>query len=263
MTCVLTDPIWNAIVRDPAGMVSRRIKIWFWASITAGAYKESQDARALRDIPLLMTYLHLHDTKWKDLGSLLEPEDNIGQNRMLNPFNCPGYSDLSAMLENRSEALAKTIRAIELAQTPLDFKDSPSASPKKLHAGMEDVQGDHLFPLAGWKKLTGQIVRRDDSEHILNSPLNVTVISKKANRYWTELPPFQKCEVDKAISGDTFSKDFLAGHFLSTDGITLTSNDLSKSSLPEKEASKCVKKLFENRHEHLRNYIRREISAAE
>ena len=95
-----------------------------------------------------------------------------------------------------------------------------------------------------------------NGDHAINSPLNYSWISPKANRYWSDNPSFQKLELESAINQDKESIDFLHDHLLSVESVEYEYSQIFSSEENQKEnAQKILKVLLEKRFEKLRQRI--------
>lgn len=142
-----------------------------------------------------------------------------------------------------------------LSQQPKDFLlDSDSESQPKLKAWDIAKEGKklekhHLVPL-GCVTDIGENTKslRNDKKNLLNSPLNLTYISKKANKQITDKDP------SRYLSG--LSETIVDGHQISTNMIRKI-----KESRPSNYDEKFYTKVFQNRFDTLKRAVKVELES--
>ncbi|WP_310414761.1 DUF262 domain-containing protein [Chamaesiphon sp. OTE_8_metabat_110] len=280
LACVLSDAVWNNISKDPTGTVVRKIQWWYWGSLFGGAYQKAHssiDKRILADIPRLMAYISKPVIKWSDISDLSDDESTdrgftelkiLGSkgklgNRFEMICDVDGYSNKEALIAAHNKTMGMAILSFSIKNGLSDFKyrDKTNGSHELergecLHVGRTDLQADHLYAVNSWYKFTGEQVDRN-GDHPINSPLNYSWISAKANRYWSDNPSFQKLELESAIKGNKDSIDFLHHHLLSIESVECEYENISLGSedYQKQNATKILKALLEKRFEKLRQSI--------
>lgn len=281
LATVLTDSVWNKFHQDPSGTLMKKLQWWYWGSIFGGAYQKAHssiDKRVLADIPRLLAYLSKPTIKWDEVSDLsyqgCEQKSSfteipiVGSNGKLgNRFemicDADGYSTKDILMTSANRTMGFAILAFTLRNGLSDFKfrdksenDHEFKRGTPLHTGRNDLQADHLYAVNSWFKFTGEKIERND-DHPINSPLNYSWISAKANRYWSDHPSFVKLELQSALESNQESIDFLHHHLLSVEAIEYEYRDiLLASEEKQKTSAKAVlKALLEKRFEKLRQEI--------
>lgn len=281
LAAVLTDSVWKKLHEDPTGTVMKKLQWWYWGSLFGGAYQKaysSIDKRVLADIPRLLAYLSKPTIKWHEVSDLSngELQENsrftefpiLGSNgKSGNRFemicDADGYSTRDALMASPSRTMGLAILAFTIRNGLWDFKfrdksdsDHELKRGSELHAGRNDLQADHLYAVNSWYKFTGEKVERND-DHPINSPLNYSWISAKANRYWSDNPSFMKLELQSALEGNQDSIDFLHHHLLSVEAVEHEYRDtlLASDEKQKKSAKAVLKALLEKRFEKLRQEV--------
>jgi hypothetical protein len=225
LASVLTDSVWDAIRREPNGWQCARIEWWYWASIFGGAYQSGQDRRVLQDIPRLLWFVADRQHEWRrdfsEPGSQETTEDESDRRRFDRStlLNVAGYSDETALTTTKAEtAMGIAIREFVIRRGCMDFRipdrDSERLEDRTtLHAGMQDLEADHLISRARYEKLSGTKVDRTD-DHPVNSALNFSWISSAANRYWSEGDALEKLELKSACDNVDDSRRLLNQHLV-------------------------------------------------
>jgi uncharacterized protein with ParB-like and HNH nuclease domain len=280
LACILSDSVWNKISQDPTGTVVRKIQWWYWGSLFGGAYQKAHssiDKRILADIPRLMAYISKPTIKWSDISDLSDGESRdrgltelqvLGSNGKLGSrfemvCDVDGYSNKESLIASHNKTMGMAILSFSIKNGLSDFKfrDKNNGNHELergeiLHVGRTDLQADHLYAINSWYKFTGEKVDRN-ADHPINSPLNYSWISAKANRYWSDNPSFQKLELESAIKGNQESIDFLHHHLLSVESVECEYDDISIGSeeYQKQNATKILKALLEKRFEKLRQSV--------
>ncbi|WP_294094038.1 DUF262 domain-containing protein [uncultured Cetobacterium sp.] len=187
-----------------------KVEYWYWTSIFIGRYRERQNIRTVDDLKTIYRWIiqeDLEDLKVKELVC-----ENIGK-----VLNVEEYSDLETLLNDSKtpSQVSKNLLYYILSLEPFDLL--PENHSKKLKAfeiteASVELEDHHLIPLGTGTKygeLSSKI--RNDKNHILNSVLNRTLISKEANRKIRDMG-FEKYMQDvQDISriGQMINKDLL------------------------------------------------------
>lgn len=281
LATVLTDSVWNKLYQDPSGTLMKKLQWWYWGSLFGGAYQKAHssiDKRVLADIPRLLAYLSKPTIKWDEVSNLSheESEDKsrfteipiVGANgKSGNRFemicDADGYSTRDTLMTSANRTMGLAILAFTIRNGLSDFKFRDRSDNEhefkrgtRLHTGRSDLQADHLYAMNLWYKFTGEKIERND-DHPINSPLNSSWISAKANRYWSDNPSFVKLELQYALEGNNESIDFLHHHLLSVEAVEHEYRDiLLASEEKQKRSAKAVlKALLEKRFEKLRQEV--------
>lgn len=149
---------------------------WYWSSLFGGEYRERQNERCIDDIEALR--------KLVDDGnkSVLERS----KTRIL---SVPEYSDESTLMMDSQEvsipkAIDSAILQYVLSERPKDFlKEDMELSSFDFAKGDLLLEDHHIVPLGTATTITESSKKiRGDRAHILNSPLNRTLISRESNQ---------------------------------------------------------------------------------
>ena len=174
--CFEEDTLWKC------QLAREKIEFWYWDSLFSGRYRERQNERCVQDVERISNWLSdnkspyeklykpnlLADGKYNDLDTLL----------MKDPENLP------------NENVAKSIRQFILTNKPRDFDDiAKQLITRDVSLGKLKLQKHHVIPLGSAttiKQSSNEI--RQKKEHILNSPLNFSMISDSANNSIGAMP---------------------------------------------------------------------------
>lgn len=254
-----------------------KLEYWYWTSIFGGAYRTAQNDRTIRDL--------------RSIQSWLESGASFLDYVHAEMLNYHGYSSLDVLLlkdpDNKvTGSLRRALLHYILSQQPLDFLPGVNlrvnsrdiASQKICSLNGEEfelgIHDHHIIPLGSATSL-GQSAQelRKKKGHILNSPLNRTYISKKANdlissrspqdylNYMNQLSiwghaipsPLSNLNINPGESMDEYYERVLTKRFEEIQKIllqelaTLTSiypvykNDRTNNSYPRKEAPNAPK----------------------
>ena len=164
------DENWeNKVVLD-------RLEYWYWSSLFSGRYREKQNQRVVEDIKELHNWLVLGETESPII------------NRIDSVFKETNYCDKGTLLLKSLDhsvptAIHNGILQYILSLNPADFTEEPT----KLRAwevslDKISLQDHHIIPLGSVTTLgqSSQEIRKNKN-HILNSPLNRTLITPIAN----------------------------------------------------------------------------------
>ena len=167
--CLEEDDVWNE------KSLLDKIEYWYWDSLFTGKYRDRQNERCVLDVEKLYNWIVNGEKMYKDEYSPSVLGDT-------------GYNDLSTLVHSDidnlpNENVAKSIRQFILAGKPNDFSDKPRVLKAwEITSGDVTVEKHHIIPLANAKNISDSTSElRGDKNHILNSPLNFTLISKEAN----------------------------------------------------------------------------------
>lgn len=189
-----------------------KIEYWYWSSLFSGRYKEKQNERCIEDIKLLYDWVinDINNPFMDRFNSILEKLE---------------YSDEVTLLQKEDFPPPKAIKygllQYVLSHNPKDFcfhsTSNRNSSMPKLKAwdiarNNENIEEHHIIPLGSATSIeesTAEI--RKNNNHLLNSPLNLTYISKKANREISDLPP--KIYLEK-LTDITVDKHEISTHMI-------------------------------------------------
>ena len=160
------DDNWNIPSRV------NKLERWYWVSLFSGRYHSRQNEVCI-----------------KDINELLADENGFSDHDMTRVLNTELFATKDSLLRlNEDQTESNSVRTVIsqyiLSKTPLDFRSEEfKIKPWECSATGLEIELHHIIPLGEATELgvpTGKI--RPDRKHILNSPLNVTPISKQANR---------------------------------------------------------------------------------
>lgn len=170
------DAIWNSSEKLD------RMEYWWWINIFGGGYILKQNEVCIDDIFKLEDFLYnSRSTKYNNLRK--------------DVFSLQNYSDVELILrkkEGRKEpaVVSNGLMSYILRKCPYDWlsivqEDNKLPRLSAWQASEEEpkVEKHHIIPISHGGSI-GESTRelREDSEHILNSPFNFTMISNHANR---------------------------------------------------------------------------------
>lgn len=157
--------------------VLNKLEFWYWISIFTGRYRDKQNIRCVEDIKTIYKWVVLNDLEDDKVKDLLE-------NRIEKVLDVEEYSDYNT-LKNDSltePVIKKNLLAFILSRKPYDLKPGEEYSLNNSCSNLE-LEEHHLIPLGNDTKLGESSKKiRSNKNHILNSVLNKTLISKDANR---------------------------------------------------------------------------------
>lgn len=243
--CLINDECWNDHARID------RLEFWYWSSIFSGIYRDKQNANALHDIKLLYKWLVIHkgnDSLLSDdeKGLLADRREKI-----FTASDYSDQLTLTREGKNTSvpKAISTALLQYVLSRRPGDFlpssykklelnawsvaafnrfgitpnivlKDSSEPNVlsknadlaiKKFDLSLED---HHIYPLGAATNL-GESSKelRTDKSHILNSPLNRTLISSTANSLLSDMAPSDYYDqIDKSALKEHIAPDWNADY---------------------------------------------------
>ena len=169
------DDVWN----NPQDW--NKIEYWYWASIFSGRYITNQNLQASEDVVLLYDFV-----KGSEHNPFKDDADKILSREL--------YSDLDILLqpEKVPTPVKDGIASYVLSKKPHDFIENNGLRLNAADVAKDNKYGDeslklelhHIIPLGtsytNMKEASEKL--RKDSGHILNSPLNLTYISRQANK---------------------------------------------------------------------------------
>lgn len=189
------------VVEDQA--VLNKIEYWYWVSLFGGYYREGQNERCISDLQQLYEWV-------------VEKTENPFSSRFSSIFTGSKYSDQETLLlqgdDKPGQAIINAIQQYIVSTQPRDFLPNNYNVLKlkawevsrmervelvrtedgKTYTEQHDLRTEvhHVIPLNTTTSL-GQSTKeiRNDPKHILNSPLNLTTISDKANSILSDLTP--------------------------------------------------------------------------
>jgi len=162
--------------------IYKKLEFWYWTSIFTGKYRERQNERCVKDVEQLF--------KWIEHGKSPYPQNFQPQ------LLCDGnYNDLNTMLMKNNdhftnENVTKSLLQYVLSKKPRDFtEEGNTLSTRLVSTGGLKLQKHHLIPLGSATTIKQSSINiRSDKLHILNSPLNFSLISDMANNGIGTLP---------------------------------------------------------------------------
>lgn len=177
-----------------------KIEYWYWSSLFSGRYKEKQNERCIQDVQYLYHWI-INDVDNDDKIKLQEHFNSTFRN-MLNKTE---FSDQTTLLmENKDNLPQKSIKYAILQyilsnqpkdfllQTPSGGETNAISKLKAWEIAQDDkmIEEHHIIPLGSATSI-GESTKiiRGDKNHLLNTPLNLTYISKKSNRDISDLQP--------------------------------------------------------------------------
>lgn len=167
-----------------------RLEYWYWTSLFGGVFRERQNENAVNELKNLF--------KWLDNDDSARALITSRQSKVL---DVPGYSDKGSLLVRDQDSTISSDVSYAILQYVLSLgpKDFRISDPQRLYAWQDiELEDHHIIPLATATTLreSASELRARGDDHILNSPLNRTFISRQANRdigpksptqYWADL----------------------------------------------------------------------------
>lgn len=197
-----------------------KIEYWYWSSLFGGYYREGQNERCISDLQNLYTWI-------------VQDSENPFSTRFDSIFTGSKYSDKETLLlqsdQSPGQAIINGMQQYIVSTEPRDFlprnyevvkirawEVSRKERITLTHTEDENTYSDqydlctelhHVIPLNTATSL-GQSTKeiRSQPKHILNSPLNLTTISSKANSILSDLTPDKYLEL---IANHAFDRHFL------------------------------------------------------
>lgn len=183
-----SDEVWN----DKAKV--DKLEYWYWLSLLGGNYFSGQNHQCIKDILEVQSFLDGAIPKPSLLTArILNVEDAVNESILLR-------KDDSGTVEPKSIRLG--LLQFVLSKSPSDFVwNTEGQAPKRLLAweiarGDKEVEVHHIIPLAHSATI-GDSTRkiRQDPNCILNTALNLSYISKVANRTISSSNPDEYLEL--------------------------------------------------------------------
>ena len=165
------DNIWNDQFKI------NKLEFWYWTALFSGRFREKQNLRAVKEPIELYNWL----IKGEISHDILSRKEAV--------FSESNYSDENTLLlENEDKTVPSAIYngllQYVLSNCPNDFVNEISKLiPWEISKNGINVQDHHIIPLGSVTTL-GESSKflRSNKQNILNSPLNRTYISQKANQ---------------------------------------------------------------------------------
>ena len=161
--------------------VLNKLEFWYWTSLFSGRFREKQNQRAISETRLL--------SSWISGGNVSEIPS-----RLDSVFVESNYSDITTLLlENEDKsvpvAIHNGILQYILSNQPNDFtQDVYKLQAWKIARDGEAIQDHHIIPLGSAKTLgESSKALRNNKGNLLNSPLNRTFITQRANNQISSL----------------------------------------------------------------------------
>ena len=220
-----------------------RMEYWYWVSLFSGRYNKDQNRRCAEDIAWLFQFVQ----KTNNYNPF-----QIDAKRVL---KMDGYSDFETLRHpgNVKKAVCNAIYSYVLSKEPCDLSSERSILRARDVVKDWDENGNetdchlklelhHIIPLAkdGNKKmkvLTKEL--RAQKEHPLNSPLNQTYISSKAN---SDIGAQSPIEYLKTSYGDSKKEHFIPD----------APTDCADSKAQETFLKERYQKIYDDLQEHLK-----------
>ncbi|MFS1982719.1 DUF262 domain-containing protein [Vibrio breoganii] len=168
--CLEEDRIWKS------RKYRNRILYWYWLSIFEGRYRERPNERCVQDVSRLY--------KW--VTDDINPYDGNQETLILNNI---GYNDENTLLHENKDNLPnknvlRSIIQFVLSRNPEDlYINRQSLRARDWSKNNVVLQKHHIIPLATATTIQQSSAEiREDKSHILNSPLNMVLISDIANK---------------------------------------------------------------------------------
>lgn len=185
-----------------------RIEFWYWVSLFGGAYRLDQNSKTKDDIIALQNFINCKNPK----------DDTTMMNRFNNVLNVKDYSDkLTLMCENAEYDVPSSIQSgllhYIISNQPYDFLSKSKRLNSWQYVNSSDdeytLEDHHICPLFGKKTIKESTdALRKNKKEILNSPLNRTIISKKANR---KIGPLSYDQYLKDVADYTLMNHYIKG----------------------------------------------------
>jgi hypothetical protein len=184
-----------------------KLEYWYWLSLFSGRYREKQNERCIEDIKDLYYWVfdenNVFDTSRFNLTSnrfrsILSNENYNSQNdlKLKNPDYKPSNAVKNSILQYE---LSKKPRDLYIISHPNNCSSQSETdlvnrtiNSIDISKNKYDIEVHHIIPLSSATSI-GQSTRaiRADRNNILNSPLNLTLISKDANRIISDYSPME------------------------------------------------------------------------
>jgi len=164
-----------------------KLEYWYWLSLFSGRYRESQNERCIEDIRDLYKWIMEGDEE-------VDNKINTTSTRFNNILNVEGYSNLSILLfedleNDLKRSISEGIHQYVLSRAPYDlYTINPDKIKKRKLSVLSiiengfNIEKHHIIPLSTASTIEkSSRDLRNDKNNYLNSPLNLTYISKEAN----------------------------------------------------------------------------------
>jgi hypothetical protein len=158
----------------------------YWFSMFSGRYREAQNKTVGDDITHVVERIRL--------GISLNETYRMSGPWGVKILEYDGYNNKTHLIENDKEepvgeSVRKSIVQFILAQQPVDFPNSSQESAgRRLNASIENLELHHIIPLASQSTVNSSAKALKKEKGPINSPLNLTFISKESNRFLGPLP---------------------------------------------------------------------------
>jgi hypothetical protein len=194
--------------QTPASNQKALMKYVYWFGLFSGRYRELQNKISAEDVECIVTHRCFGG------NNALPPSLGVGGPWWDKLLNYEGYNDEAHLISNDSdetvgEGVRKGMLQYVLAKQPSDFPRPLNSTSGPRLSSANELEIHHIIPL-GTQTTIGQNTRMIRGEKgMINSPLNLTYISKESNRYIHSL------HINAYISSvDTRA---LLDHFIPTD----------------------------------------------
>lgn len=199
------------------------LEVWYWFSLFTGTYRDNKNKRCIEDIQLLYGVI-MNNNKNKFIDFINEFKERY--------FAFEDYSDEITLTENNDvpRAVSRSIVQYVLSKTPNDLlKSEIRLNAWDCASGETKIEEHHIIPLGSdIKEKIKNSKLRNEKNHILNSPLNLTPVLEESNNkildmainnYFEEIsdiskeanliPMYTKKELVKKYNNESFYKNFL------------------------------------------------------
>jgi len=197
------DEVWNS------KEAMNKLEYWYWLSLFSGCYFYGQNAQCVQDIKDVEELISGHGNKFSGLTSnVLNVENIVTKDILLREDDDDGEKTIT-----EPKSIKVTLLQYILSRSPSDFvKDGPGNAGVKLSSwsasqGDPELEIHHIIPLAEATSM-GESTKslRKDTNSKMNSSLNLSYISKHANR---ELSSTSPAEYVKVIHDMASATNFL------------------------------------------------------
>jgi hypothetical protein len=162
--------------------IFKKLEFWYWDSLFTGRYRERQNEKCVKDVERIYLWLNKDQSPY---GDDYEPD----------LLNDPNYNDLNTLLMKNpdfttNENVAKALLQYTLSRNPRDLCNKGKVlKTRDVSIGNLVLQKHHLIPLGSATTIKQSSIEiRNNKAHTLNSPLNFSLISDKANNGIGTLP---------------------------------------------------------------------------
>lgn len=199
-----------------------KIEYWYWSSLFSGRYKEKQNERCIQDVQYLYHWIIDDDIDSEHKTKINNHFSAIFENTL----NKQEYSDKSTLLMENDDnlpqkgikyailqyVLSNQAKDFTLKSNSSDNSQVPKLKGWEIAQTIKKIEEHHIIPIGSATSIDESNKEiRSNKTHILNSPLNITYISKEANRRISDLQPKEYLEklTDATLTGHEISSNFI------------------------------------------------------